>query len=81
MPGGRPTNPGQTSPYPGQQTDRNQYPEMQRVFFFSGKVMMDDGTPPPETAVIERVCNGVPRPEAYTDSKGRFNFQLGRTIR
>jgi len=51
---------------------------MQRVFFFSGKVMMDDGTPPPETAVIERVCNGMPRPEAYTDSKGRFNFQLGQ---
>jgi len=51
---------------------------MQRVFFFSGKVMMDDGTPPPETAVIERVCNGTARPEAYTDSKGRFSFQLGQ---
>jgi len=51
---------------------------MQRVFFFSGKVMMVDGTPPPETAVIERVCNGIARPEAYTDSKGRFSFQLGQ---
>jgi tetratricopeptide (TPR) repeat protein len=55
-----------------------QYPDMQRVFFFSGKVMLDDGTPPPDSVVIERVCNGVPRPEAYTDSKGRFHFQLGQ---
>jgi tetratricopeptide (TPR) repeat protein len=28
--------------------------------------------------VIERVCNGVARPEGYTDSKGRFSFQLGQ---
>jgi tetratricopeptide (TPR) repeat protein len=39
---------------------------------------MDDGTPPPESVVIERVCNGNPRPEAYTDSKGHFSFQLGQ---
>jgi Flp pilus assembly protein TadD len=44
----------------------------------SGKVVMDDGTPPPESVVIERVCNGMPRPEGYTDSKGRFSFQLGQ---
>jgi tetratricopeptide (TPR) repeat protein len=52
--------------------------QMQRVFFFSGKVMLDDGTPPPEQVVIERVCNGIARPEGYTDSKGRFSFQLGQ---
>jgi len=51
---------------------------MQRSFFFSGKVVMDDGTPPPESVQIERVCNGVARPEAWTDSKGRFSFQLGQ---
>jgi tetratricopeptide (TPR) repeat protein len=51
---------------------------MQRPVFLSGKVMVDDGTPPPETVVIERVCNGVTRPEAYTDSKGHFSFQLGQ---
>lgn len=39
---------------------------------------MDDGTPPPDSVIIERVCNGNPRPEAYTDSKGRFSFQLGQ---
>jgi tetratricopeptide (TPR) repeat protein len=50
---------------------------MQRPIYLSGKVMMDDGTPPPESVVIERICNGVRRPEGYTDSKGRFSFQLG----
>jgi len=62
---------------PGQD-NRSQFPDMQRTFFFSGKVMLDDGTPPPEPVQIERVCNGVPRPEAWTDSKGRFSFQLGQ---
>jgi tetratricopeptide (TPR) repeat protein len=51
---------------------------MQRPIFLSGKVMLEDGTPPPESVVIERVCNNVIRPEAYTDSKGRFSFQLGQ---
>jgi tetratricopeptide (TPR) repeat protein len=42
--------------------------------------MLDDGTPPPDSVVIERVCNGIARPEAYTDSKGRFSFQLGQNM-
>lgn len=49
-----------------------------RPIFLSGKVVLDDGTPPPDSVVIERVCNGIARPEAYTDSKGRFSFQLGQ---
>jgi tetratricopeptide (TPR) repeat protein len=39
--------------------------------------MLDSGGPPPDSVVIQRVCNGNPRAEAYTDSKGRFSFQLG----
>jgi len=63
-----------------QQQQQGQFPDMQqqRMFFFSGKVSLDDGTPPPESVVIERVCNGIARPEGYTDSKGRFSFQLGQ---
>jgi tetratricopeptide (TPR) repeat protein len=57
---------------------QQRFPEMQRPMFLSGKVVMEDGTPPPEPVVIERVCNGQPRPEGYTDSKGRFSFQLGQ---
>ena len=81
MPGqgqGQQGRPGQF-PQPGQQDrDRTQLPDMQRPIFLSGKVMLEDGTPPPESVVIERVCNNVIRPEAYTDSKGRFSFQLGQ---
>lgn len=54
---------------------------MERAIFLSGRVMMDDGTPPPEPVTIERLCNGMARPEAYTDSKGRFSFQLGQNQR
>jgi len=39
---------------------------------------MDDGTPPPDSVVIERNCNGNARAEGYTDSKGNFSFQLGQ---
>jgi tetratricopeptide (TPR) repeat protein len=51
---------------------------MRRPLFLAGKVMMEDGTPPPDSVLIERVCNGQPRPEGYTDRKGRFSFELGR---
>lgn len=57
---------------------RQQFPEMPRPIFISGKVMLEDGTPPPDTVVIERVCGGIARPEGYTDSKGRFSFEVGR---
>ncbi|MBI1792014.1 MAG: hypothetical protein HYR60_31185, partial [Acidobacteria bacterium] len=75
--GGR-TQPGQQSPLPGQ--DQSRFPDQstQRPVFLSGKVMLEDGTAPPEPVTIERVCNGRPIPEGYTDSKGRFSFELGR---
>ncbi len=79
------------SPFPGQRDPRQQMPtqqprdtmqipDMQRPIFLSGKVVLEDGTPPPDSVTIERVCNGVVRPEAYTDSKGRFSFQLGQNM-
>jgi Flp pilus assembly protein TadD len=45
--------------------------------FLSGKVVLNDGTPPPEAVMIERVCNSNIHPEGYTDSKGRFSINLG----
>jgi tetratricopeptide (TPR) repeat protein len=67
-----------TMPTPG--TTRPQQPTMdlQRGWFLSGKVMLEDGTPPPEPVTIERVCGAARVPEAYTDSKGRFSFEVGR---
>jgi len=81
---GRPTVPG-TNPNTTNPNDPNnpnnqinRFPDQQRPIFISGKVMLDDGTPPGDSVVIERVCNGNPRAEGYTDSKGRFSFQLGQ---
>ena len=61
----------------GQQQQGLNQPEFQRPIFLSGKVLLADGTPPGEPVTIERVCWGRHRPETYTDSKGRFSFQLG----
>ena len=73
---------GQQQPQtiPGQRDQRDPFGEMMqnRPVFLSGKVVMEDGTPPPDAVTIERVCGGSVRPEAYTDSKGRFSFQLGQ---
>jgi Tfp pilus assembly protein PilF len=76
QPGGRPT-----SPFP-----QERQPDFGRVedrpIFLSGKVMTEDGGPPPEPATIERICagRGTPIPEGYTDSKGRFSFQVGQRM-
>jgi tetratricopeptide (TPR) repeat protein len=78
IPGNNPgNNPGQ---YPNNTTNpNNRFPDQTRPIYLSGKVMLDDGTPPPGPVTIERVCNGNPRAQGYTDSKGRFSFQLGQT--
>ncbi len=47
--------------------------------FLSGRVMLDDGSAPSVAVVIERVCNGRSKPEGYTDRRGRFSFELGRS--
>ena len=62
--------------FPG--TQPQNMPEMRRPIFLAGKVQMADGSPLPEPVMIERVCNGIARAEGYTDTKGRFQFELGR---
>lgn len=65
-------------PQPGEQQQQPTFQEMRRPVFLTGKVIMEDGTPPPDSVTIERMCNGLARPEGYTDSKGRFSIELGR---
>src|ERR1039457_2366306 len=48
----------------------------ERVIFFSGSVMLDDGSPPADAVRIERVCDGRARFEAWTDEKGHFGFKV-----
>jgi tetratricopeptide (TPR) repeat protein len=74
--GGRP----QPAPQPGvpDRTNQPQFPDTTpRPLFLSGSVRLTDGTVPPDTVLIERVCNGRVFPEGYTDTKGNFSFQVG----
>src|ERR1700685_3923365 len=48
-----------------------------RPIYISGKVVMEDGSPVSPNVTIERVCSGMSKTVAYTDSKGHFNFQWG----
>ncbi len=64
---------GNTSPFP----DASVGP---RPIFISGKVALSDGSPLPDRAKIERVCNGAPKLEGYTDRKGRFNIEIGHSL-
>ncbi len=52
-------------------------PDTAAPVYVSGKVVMEDGSPVAPNVTIERVCSGMSKTVAYTDSKGRFNFQWG----
>lgn len=41
--------------------------------------MTDDGTPLPMGVAVERVCGGNIRVAGYTDSKGQFSFEWGKS--
>lgn len=62
---------------------QNQNPfgvQQQRPLYVHGKVVTNDGLPPQEPVVVQRVCMGNTYPEGYTDTKGRFSFQVGGDI-
>jgi tetratricopeptide (TPR) repeat protein len=66
-----PTTPTTT---PGTTSGTTQRPS---TLFITGRVTLEDGTAPPDTATIERVCSGSVRAEGYTDSKGYFSIEVG----
>jgi tetratricopeptide (TPR) repeat protein len=45
--------------------------------FLYGRVVMDDGSPPPAGIAIKRVCSGTPRTLGYTSAKGQFSISIG----
>ena len=51
-----------------------------RPLYLNGRVVTADGQPPMEPVVVQRVCPEGNFPEGYTDSKGRFSFQVGGDI-
>jgi len=77
-PRGTPTpTPAPNTSTPSQNTTTT--PPPPRLIWIKGTVMMYDGEAPTESVTIERICsaNSV-RAEGYTDSKGRFSFNLGQ---
>jgi tetratricopeptide (TPR) repeat protein len=52
----------------------------QRPLFLTGKVMLDDGTAPPDPVILELTCNLNHMPLGYTDSRGRFSFDLSQKL-
>src|SRR5579875_1568964 len=76
---GSPTR-GTTGTTPGLGTGTGAIGTNPRTIFLSGKVMLDDGTPPNPNIRIERVCGGIPRLETHTDNKGHFSFQVGQNL-
>ncbi|HKN33717.1 MAG TPA: tetratricopeptide repeat protein [Terriglobales bacterium] len=49
--------------------------------FLSGKVVVDDGTPLTDAALIQSICRGRIRAEGYTDRKGAFSVDLSNNAR
>jgi tetratricopeptide (TPR) repeat protein len=64
-PGNQPNTTGPTTP------DFSQHP-----LFLTGKVTMEDGTPPPDSTTIQLVCHSSPRTIGRTDPKGGFSIDL-----
>jgi tetratricopeptide (TPR) repeat protein len=48
-----------------------------RPIYISGKVVIHDGSVVSQNITVERVCGGISKTVAYTDSNGRFSFQWG----
>src|SRR5882724_6560187 len=72
-----PTRP--TNPFPSTTNNPNTMPDVnaiQRPILLIGKVLMDDGQPPPDSVTVQLVCRTSPRSIAYTDSKGGFSADL-----
>jgi len=68
---GNPTNPTRPGmpPQPGQPDVTA--PDLRPVLL-TGKVVMEDGTPPPESVAIQLVCRATQHSVGYTDPKGGF---------
>jgi tetratricopeptide (TPR) repeat protein len=62
-------------------TAQQRFPEILRPVFLAGQVVLEDGTPPPDSVIVTMSCDGGrPVPQGYTDSYGRFNFEAGRNV-
>ena len=56
-------------------------PVLQRQIFLSGKVITDDGSPLPDRAEVETVCNGLKRARGLTDRLSRDQEDVARLFK
>lgn len=48
----------------------------ERAVYFSGQVILEGGSAPPDPVLIRRICKGSVQGQTWTDSKGRFSFKV-----
>lgn len=77
---GNPPPVGRTTPTPTSSLPPpvGQPGENKRLIYFTGLVMLDDGSPPPGGVTIEIACGGRPKPYGVTDSTGAFSVNFGQ---
>jgi tetratricopeptide (TPR) repeat protein len=51
--------------------------DARREYYFTGKVMMEDGTAPPGPVNVEMICGTGRSQQTSTDAKGKFSFRVG----
>lgn len=76
-PGTSTTN-GNSNSFPNSSRNNGTTGNGTRAIFLFGSVIFDDGSKASSDIRLERVCNGNPRLEGHTDSKGKFSLQLGQ---
>ncbi len=69
-----------TTTIPNTTPNTNPQPnQMPPPIFVSGRVMLEEGTPPDQSVPIELICSsGQAHAQGYTDGKGYFTLQLGQ---
>ncbi len=70
------TTPTKTTVTTTKDTGAQERPKLQ-LLFVSGVVVMEDGSPVPSDAVIERSCHGRVTRETYVGAGGSYSFQVG----
>ena len=69
---------GQASTGHGAARDRSSgFPRSTGRVFLSGRVVLEDGTPPPEQVLVQRACDGRAIPQGYTDAEGPVQLRAG----
>jgi len=54
-------------------------PVTQAPVLLTGRVLLENGSPPPRPPMIELVCNSIAHSEGFTDAEGKFGIQFGST--